>query len=167
MSSWVPALVAFVSYDLDERSRQCFPRVFAYIYGRTRDIQASEDLVLEVFERKPTKDRALRGESAFAIWLFTTARGLLISHRRRQDLSGSPFSQGAREPELLQRPEVARIMSHLCRFPLREQDVTALKFDAQLTNAQIAQVMKLPQGTVRTILYRALQHLSKALEREG
>jgi len=167
VSSWLPVLVAFVSYDLDERSRQYFPRVFAYIYGRTRDIQASEDLVLEVFERKPTKDRALRGESAFAIWLFTTARGLLISHRRRQDLSGSPPCQGAPEPELLQRPEVARIMRHLCRFPLREQDVTALKFDAQLTNAQIAQVMKLPQGTVRTILYRALRKLRKALDREG
>ena len=167
MSSWVPALVAFVSYDLDERSRQYFSRVFAYIYRRTRDIQASEDLVLEVFERTPAMDRALRGESAFAIWLFTTARGLLISHRRRQDLSGSPFSQGAREPELLQRPEVARIMSHLCRFPLREQDVTALKFDAQLTDAQIAQVMKLPQGTVRRILYRALRKLRQALEQDS
>jgi RNA polymerase sigma-70 factor (ECF subfamily) len=58
-------------------------------------------------------------------------------------------------------------MSHLCRFPLREQDVVALKFDAQLTDAQIAQVMKLPEDTVRTILYRALRKLRQALEQDS
>jgi len=97
VSSWLPVLAAFVSYDLDERSRQYFPRVFAYIYGRTRDIQASEDLVLEVFERTPAKDRALRGEGAFAIWLFATARGLLISHCRHPGRPGDfPGASGRR-----------------------------------------------------------------------
>jgi RNA polymerase sigma factor (sigma-70 family) len=79
---------------------------------------------------------------------------------------GSPPLQGAPEHDPLQPPEVTRVLEGLSRFPLRQQDVIALKFDAELTNAQIAQVMGLSEGNVRQILYRTLQKLRKALERE-
>ena len=62
---------------------------------------------------------------------------------------------------------MARVLNHVRHLALREQDIIALKFDAELTNAQIAQVMELTERKVRAILYRTLRHSSKALEREG
>jgi RNA polymerase sigma-70 factor (ECF subfamily) len=50
---------------------------------------------------------------------------------------------------------------------LRDQDIIALKFDAELTNAQIAQVMGLAEGKVGVMLYRTLRKLRKALEQES
>jgi RNA polymerase sigma factor (sigma-70 family) len=150
------------SPDLRERYRQCFPRVFAYVYGRTRDTRATEDLASEVFGRAFAEAHALPDEAAFETRLFTVARDLLIIHCRSQ----TPRDD-APEDDPLRRPDVARILNHVRRLALREQDIIALKFDAQLTNTQIAQVMELTERKVRAILYRTLRHISKALEREG
>jgi RNA polymerase sigma-70 factor (ECF subfamily) len=58
-------------------------------------------------------------------------------------------------------------MGHLRRFPQREQDIVALKFDAELTNAQIGEVMGLTESNVRVILCRTLQKLRKSLQNEA
>jgi len=135
--------------------------VFAYIYGRIRDTAATEDLASEVLKRAFAKADAFPDEEAFATWLFTVTRDLLVSHCRDQ----SPL-EGAPEDDLLQSPELARILDHIRHLHLREQDIIALKFDAQLTNAQIGKVMRLSEGKVGVILYRTLRKLRKALERE-
>ena len=150
-----------LSQQLRQRYRQYFPRVFAYIYGRIRDSRATEDLTSEVFSKAFAKLDALSDEGAFEIQLFTVARDLLISHCRGQ----SP-REATPEDDLLQRPDLARILDRLRHLALREQDVIALKFDAELTNAQVAQVMQLSEGKVGVILYRTLRKLSKALEQE-
>jgi RNA polymerase sigma factor (sigma-70 family) len=149
-----------LSQDLRERYRQYFPRVFAYIYGRIRDSRATEDLTTAVFAKAFAKLDALSNEGAFEIRLFTVARDVLTSHSRDQIPQTTP------EDELLQRPDLARLLEHLRHLHLREQDIIALKFDAELTNAQIAQVMGLSESKVGVILYRTLRKLWKALEQE-
>jgi RNA polymerase sigma-70 factor (ECF subfamily) len=151
-----------LSQDLRESYRQYFPRVFAYIYGRIRDSKATEDLASEAFRQAFAKVDPLSDEGAFEIRLFTIARDLLASHSRGQDPR-----EPAPEDELLQRPDLARVLSHLRRLHLREQDIVALKFDAELTNPQIAQVMGLSESKVGMMLYRTLRKLRKALEQEG
>jgi RNA polymerase sigma-70 factor, ECF subfamily len=150
------------SPDPGERYRQYFPRVFAYVYGRTGDTRATEDLASEVFRRAFAEAHALPDEAAFETRLFTVARDLLTVHWRSQ----SPRDE-ALDDDLLQRPDVARILNHVRRLALPEQDIIALKFDAQLTNTQIAQVMELTERKVRAIIYHTLRHISKALEGEG
>jgi RNA polymerase sigma-70 factor (ECF subfamily) len=71
------------------------------------------------------------------------------------------------EGNLLEREEVAKIMEHVRRFPQREQDIIALKFDAELTNVQIADIMNLSESNVRVILCRTLQKLRRVLQEEG
>jgi RNA polymerase sigma-70 factor (ECF subfamily) len=151
-----------VSEELRERYRAYFPRVFAYLYGRIRDSRATEDLTSDVFPKAFAKLDAIEDEAAFEIRLFTIARDLLTSHCQGQ----SP-REATPEDELLQRPDLARLLDHLRRLQLREQDIIALKFDAQLANAQIAQVMQLSEGRVGVILYRTLRKLRKALEPES
>jgi RNA polymerase sigma factor (sigma-70 family) len=150
-----------LSQDLRERYRQYFPRVFAYIYGRIRDSRATEDLTSDVFAKAFAKLDVLSNEGAFEIWLFTVARDVLIAHSRDQSPQATP------EDELLQRPDLAKVLDHLRHLHLREQDIIALKFDAELTNAQIAQVMGLSESRVGVILYRTLRKLWKALEGEA
>jgi len=151
-----------LSQDLGAFYQQYFPRVFAYIYGRICDSNATEDLASEVFRRAFTKAGALSDEGTFEVRLFTTARDLLISHSRDQ----SPRERTP-EDDLLQRPDLARVLDHLRHLHLREQDIIALKFDAELSNPQIAQVMGLSESKVGVVLYRTLRRLRKALEQEA
>jgi RNA polymerase sigma-70 factor (ECF subfamily) len=89
-----------------------------------------------------------------------------VSHLRAQSRTGASQPQDDVEEAVLKRADLARILGHLRRFPAQEQDIIALKFDAELTNPQIAQVMGLSEGKVGVALYRTLRKLRKALERE-
>jgi len=153
--------------EFGEYHRQYFPRVFAYIYGWVRDTRATDHLTSEVFGRAFAKTQALPDEEASVIQLFTTAHELLLSHLRDQSRTGAPQPRDDVEEAVLERTDLTKILGHLRQFPQQQQDIIALKFDAELTNAQIAQVIGLSEGKVGVILYRTLRKLRRALEREG
>jgi RNA polymerase sigma-70 factor (ECF subfamily) len=151
-----------------EKYQQFFPRVFAYVYGRVYNVHQAEDLVSEVFERAFLKRGSLRNDEAFATWLFTIARNLVTSHARKRGresivdpdiLKSVVATTLSVENEVLVREEVAAVVECLKKFPQREQDIVSLKFDAELANGQIAQIMGLSEANVRVILFRTLRKL--------
>jgi RNA polymerase sigma-70 factor (ECF subfamily) len=156
-----------------EKYQQFFPRVFAYVYGRIHNVHQTEDLVSEVFERAFLKMGSLRNDEAFATWLFTIARNLVTSHARKRGresvvdpdiLKSVVATSMSVENEVLIREEVAAVVECLKKFPQREQDIVSLKFDAELTNGQIAQVMGLSEANVRVILFRTLRKLRETMK---
>lgn len=158
--------------EFGEKYEQFFPRVFAYVYGRTRNIHQSEDLVSEVFERAFIKMGSLRNDEAFATWLFTIARNLVTSHARKRGrestvdpdvLKSVVAANTSVENEVLVREEVQAVVDCLKTFPQREQEIVALKFDAELTNKEIAKVMSLSEANVRVILFRTLRRLREMI----
>src|SRR2546422_10204954 len=83
-SGAAPASTAASRLDaFAEKYRQFFPRVFAYVYGRVRNVHLTEDLVADVFERAFVKSESLRNDEAFSTWLFTIARNVVTSHGRK------------------------------------------------------------------------------------
>jgi len=156
-----------------EKYQQFFPRVFAYVYGRVYNVHQAEDLVSEVFERAFLKMDSLRNDEAFATWLFTIARNLVTSHARKRGretvvdpdiLKSVVATSMSVENEVLVREEVAAVVECLKKFPQREQDIVSLKFDAELTNGQIARVMGLSEANVRVILFRTLRKLREMIK---
>jgi RNA polymerase sigma-70 factor (ECF subfamily) len=63
------------------------------------------------------------------------------------------------EGEILMREEAATVAGLLRELPQREQDIVALKFDAELSNTQIAEIMELSEANIRVILFRTLRKL--------
>ena len=156
-----------------EKYQQFFPRVFAYVYGRIRNVHQAEDLVPDVFERAFLKMSSLRNDEAFATWLFSIARNVVTSHARKSGretvvdpvvLHSVVASNASVENEVLVREEVAEVIECLKTFPQREQDIISLKFDAELANAQIARVMGLGEANVRVILFRTLRKLRESMK---
>lgn len=152
-----------------ERYRQFFSRVFAYIYGRVHNPSLAEDLVSEVFERAFLKADSLRNDDAFGTWIFTIARNVVTSHGRRRSreqtdtnseaLSSVASAAASVESQVLQQEAVATLMQYVRRLPQREQEILSLKFDAELSNQQIARILSLSEGNVRVILFRSLRKL--------
>jgi len=156
----------------EETYRQYFPRVFAYVYARVHNTHTAEDLVADVFERAFVKAETLRNGDAFSTWLFTIARNCIISHSRKYSRETivdpevmreiSPSSTSV-ETEVLMREDLRHIASLVREFPQREQDIIALKFDAELSNTQIAEIMELSEPNVRVIIFRTLRKLREMI----
>ena len=160
-----------------ERYQTYFPRVFAYVYGRVRNPDIAEDIASEVFERAFVKAASLRNEEAFGAWLFTITRNIVASHGRKQARHGQPVDseimsslpQEGRSIEsgLLLQEDIHNLVGHMRKLPQREQEIVSLKFDAELSNGQIARILGLTEGNVRVILFRTLKKLRELMEQDA
>jgi RNA polymerase sigma-70 factor (ECF subfamily) len=157
---------------------QYFPKVFAYVYGRVQEKEVSLDIVSDVFEKAFIKMRSLRSPDSFGSWLFTIARNEVSSHWRKTKPAARAAQEAAWETELHSQPrgpeetvlhkERLASLSQLVRqLPRREQEIIALKFDAELTNREIANVLSTSEVNVRVTVFRALRKLRERLQTSG
>ncbi len=90
--------------EFAERYDQYFPKVFAYVYGRVQDKEASLDIVSDVFEKAFVKMHSLRSAGAFGSWLFTIARNEIASHWRKEKPAAKAVQEMAWENEFNHQP---------------------------------------------------------------
>ncbi|HUF54752.1 MAG TPA: sigma-70 family RNA polymerase sigma factor [Dehalococcoidia bacterium] len=161
--------------DFGDTYQAYYPRLFAYIYARVGRVHQTEDIVSDVFERAYSKMDSLRNKDAFTTWLFTIARNVIVSHARKSSRETivdpdvmreiSPATASV-EAEILQREEWEGIAKAISGFAQREQDIISLKFDAELSNAQIAEIMDLTEPNVRVIIFRTIRRLKMMMVAE-
>jgi len=76
-------------------------------------------------------------------------------------------SSGASAEELAEKAEMRRLMDRLiARLPRDLAEALRLSLAADLTSAEVGEILGLPEGTVRTRLLRARRLLKDALEHE-
>jgi RNA polymerase sigma-70 factor (ECF subfamily) len=164
--------------EFSELYHQFFPKVFAYVYGRVQDREVSLDIVSDVFEKAYMKMKSLRSPESFGSWLFTIARNEVSSHWRKEkpavkaaqeaaierEIHGQPKSP---EETLLHKERLASLSELVRGLPRREQEIIALKFDAELTNREIAGILSTSEVNVRVTIFRALRKLRDRMQTMG
>lgn len=164
--------------EFSELYNQYFPKVFAYVYGRVQDKEVSLDIVADVFEKAYIKKKSLRSADSFGSWLFTIARNEVSSHWRKEKPAAKAAQEAAWEKEIHHQPRgpedtlihkerlnaLAQLVQNL---PKREQEIIALKFDAELTNREIANVLSTSEVNVRVTIFRALRKLRERMQTVG
>jgi RNA polymerase sigma-70 factor (ECF subfamily) len=152
--------------------KQYYTRLFAYIYARVGNKHQAEDIVSDVFERVYRKLDSLRNRDALATWLFAIARNVIISHARKRSretvvdhdvLSELSPATDSVESEVMHREDLDGVARAVRTFSQREQDIISLKFDAELANAQIGEIMGLTEQNVRVIIFRSIRKLRKIM----
>lgn len=157
---------------------QYYPKVFAYVYGRVQDRETSVDIVSDVFEKAYMKMKSLRSPDSFGSWLFTIARNEVSSHWRKEKPAAKAAQDAAWENELHNQPRgpeetllhqerLASLTAIVRQLPRREQEIIALKFDAELTNREIAGVLGTSEVNVRVTIFRALRKLRERMRVMG
>lgn len=153
-----------------------YTKVFAFIYSRTRDVELSKDLASGVFERAYLKGHEVRDPNAYGAWLFMVARNLIAGHFRKSareqnhmERAGEElrFVDGPPAPEecLLRDERISLLLQHVKTLPRRDQELLSLKFDGEMTNTEIGQIMKMSPLNVRVSIFRALKRLRARMER--
>ncbi len=152
-----------------------YGKLFAFIYSRTSDAELSKDIVAAVFERAYAKGHEVRDPAAYGAWLFMIAKNLIASHYRRTARESNHIERAGEEmrfvepppgPEesLLRSERVNHLMTLVRLLPERDQKLISLKFDAELSNAEIAQIMGLTALNVRVAIFRALRRLRNRMQ---
>ncbi len=131
-----------------------------------------EDLVATVFEQCAKNLGRFEGRSSFRTYLlgiaYNVARDELKRHVRAPSfdetvtsLAGISDSPSA---VVAVRQEQALLLQALRRLPFAPQAVLELHFFEELSRAEVAEVLELPEGTVASRVRRAKLELRNALE---
>jgi RNA polymerase sigma-70 factor (ECF subfamily) len=142
------------------------PRVYNFSRYRVRDRATAEDLTATTLERAwSNRSRYRRDLASFSTWVFGIARNLALGYYRQQrreiplDAARNQANDAIPE-ELVQRQiEAERLFVLVNCLPVREQELIALKYGAELTNREIARVTGLSESNVGTILSRVVHRL--------
>jgi RNA polymerase sigma factor (sigma-70 family) len=160
--------------ELFERHSQA---VFAYCLRRTGTWAVAEDLMSAVFLETWRKRRTVTIEASLLPWLYGVALGVTRNHRRsrtryRAALSRVPPAEAhgdhaddvARKVDAEARTRA--VIEELSRLPRRDREVLEMAAWSDLTHAQIADVLGIPVGTVKSRLARAQRTLRGAFAEE-
>src|SRR5689334_11799605 len=153
-------------------------RVYAICYRFTGSDHEAQDLTQDVFLRVFRSLKSFRaGEGSFAVWLARLARNLLIDHYRRTKLERASDSIEDQLPMLeektasLGRTEgllAGREASEVLQAALQKlspdlRETVILRDLEELEYREIAQVLHVPEGTVKSRLNRGRAELGRIL----
>lgn len=144
-------------------------RVYAFFAYRLRSRQDAEDLTQLTFERAlGAWKRYDEHRAAVNTWLMAIARNLLIDHLRAdrsrgilhdQDLEALPAAADSHSVGI--DPDLERALAVL---NARERELIALRYGADLSGREIANLTDLTLANVQQILSRALRRMQAVLE---
>lgn len=158
--------------------------VYSLIVRRVRDRAEAEDLTQETFLKAHRALSRYDPERRFSSWLLRIAHNAAIDALRKRHLPTVPLERPAEEEgrheieiadESRPSPEeraVGRQLGNAFRAAVAElraehREALLLRFEEQLSYEEIAELLDLPLGTVKTFIFRARQELAKRLARQG
>lgn len=156
-------------------------RVYAICYRFTNRQSEAQDITQEVFLRVFRSLKSFRPkEGTFAVWLSRLTRNLLIDHYRRSRMERSTdsiedqlpmleekSSVGGRTEALLAGREASELLQGaLQRLSPDLREAVILRDLEELEYKEIAAVMSVPEGTVKSRLNRGRAELARILRRQ-
>jgi RNA polymerase sigma-70 factor (ECF subfamily) len=159
----------------EELVRRYQRRIFAYVLRHTNNRDNAEDLVQETFLRAFRSLRTFREGAAFGPWIYKIAVNVCISAHQAQkpvesiEDEAETFRSALGNPEhdTLQRQSEEAVATALNNLPADYRQAMLLRHINGLSYQEIAEVMQVPLGTVKTWLFRGREQLLATLQREG
>ena len=143
--------------------------LFSFLAYRVGDRSLAEDLTADAFERALRSRRRFdRRRGSEKTWLYAIALNVLRDHARRAgaearalERHGSPGE--AADPGIAQVEHRDQVQHALAVLSAEEREAIALRFGAEFTVPEIAEVLGERLTTVEGRVYRALRKLRAEL----
>jgi RNA polymerase sigma-70 factor (ECF subfamily) len=149
--------------------------VYAIAYRVLRDAGLAEEATQQTFLKAWRAADTLDEDREMAPWLATIARRVAIDVQRSEGRRrADPLESVAPgDPALITQPASAEalhgiwaVRSALQELAPDEQEVIRLQHFEQLTHTEIAELLQVPAGTVKSRSFRAHKRLAARLEQE-
>jgi RNA polymerase sigma-70 factor (ECF subfamily) len=153
-----------------EAFRSLFDRHARYVLNVANRIVGNaadaEDVMQEVFLVLHRELGRWRGESKFTTWLYRVAASRAINHRKKRDTDRAREDRvagregaGAEEPSV----DPERVRRAVASLPSEYRELAALRYTAGLSYEEIAGMLGVVVGTVKSRMFRLHQSLADAL----
>jgi RNA polymerase sigma-70 factor (ECF subfamily) len=148
---------------LDELYRQVGPPLLAFLNHRHRDRQMAEDLLQDTFAAVMRRPERLLSSASPRAYLFGVARNLSAdAHRTAHPTEALPTDLPQGQDETRD-PRVFIVREAITDLNATWREVLELRLQAELSYEEIAAVLDVPVGTVRSRLHHAIKQLRQAL----
>jgi RNA polymerase sigma-70 factor (ECF subfamily) len=146
--------------------------VFNLAYRVLGDRNEAEDVAQETFVRAWRGLPSFRAECRFTTWLYRIARNVCLNRLprleaelRQTEVLSQPVASPDPAPDEVvgARERRALLHSELARLPEKYRLVLTLRYLQGFSYAEIADVLSLPLGTVKTHLHRGREALAARL----
>jgi RNA polymerase sigma-70 factor (ECF subfamily) len=147
--------------------------VFSVVRGIMGQREDAEDVVQEIFIKIFRNLASYRGDARLSTWIYRIARNEAINTVSRSRPDFEPFDESSGHVSRERGPEENLARKRSKRFveelldPLDEQHRIAieLRYMGEKSYTEIAEIMDIPIGTVKTYIYRAKSAMKKRLAR--
>ena len=151
------------------------PAVYNYFRFHVPLADVAEDLTAETFLKVVrAADRFDPVKGSAKAWILTVARNTLADWRRRARLRqyvtlgtmhDLAYEAPSPEERLLREEEVGRLLDAVATLAEADRELIGLRYGSGLDTAEVAQILGITEGGVRTRLWRVLGRLRGAMER--
>ncbi len=154
----------------EELFRRFQPRLRYYIRRLDADGDRADDTLQDVWVKVVRGIGSLKDRQAFVAWLYTIARHEVYARVKME----GPFVELCDEdPELVsdnhepafRAEDAARIHAALERLKPQHREILTLSFLEELSHKEIAGILDIRAGTVKSRIYYAKQSLRQELEK--
>ena len=169
----IPALVS-AARDNPAAFGQLYDRyvqsIYRYVYSRVGGTHEAEDITSQTFMTAYEALGRYRERGQFSAWLFRIARSKLNDHFRRSrrevglEAAGRILEREDALGTLIRAEELSRIRSLISHLDEEEQELIRLRYVADLSFAEIADLLGRREDAVKKSVYRLLARLKSQVE---
>ena len=144
--------------------------IYRYVYSRVGSAHAAEDITSQTFMSAYESLARYRERGQFSAWLFRIARSKLTDHFRRSrrevglEAAGEILEREDALGTLIRAEELSRIRAIIKNLNEEEQDLIRLRYVADLSFAEIADLLGKREDAVKKSVYRLLARLKSQME---
>jgi RNA polymerase sigma-70 factor (ECF subfamily) len=135
--------------------------LIGYIFSLTGCRQDAEELAQEAFCKAWQQLPTLRRRDRLVSWLYRIAHNLVISASRRPRIAVLTHEPAC--PEVKPADPLLEVHRAIADLPEPWRVIVSLRHFSGLSNEEVAEVLSIPAGTVRSRLSRAYERLRRVL----
>ena len=150
-------------------------RVFRFVVRLVRDEAMAEDLISEVFLDVWRQAGRFEGRSAVSTWMLAIARFKALSALRRRldgeldEETASAIEDPTDDPEIAleKKDKSAMIRKCLVGLSAEHREIIDLVYYHEKSVGEVAEIVGIPQNTVKTRMFYARKRLAELLKAAG
>lgn len=153
---------------VDRYKHKVFRLAYSILGNQTEAEDAAQDIFLQIWKALP----AFRGEASLSTWIYAITRNLCLSSRRKivRHL-GTPFEEQYLRRETAMgllgdgaSKHATDVFALLERLPVPYRQAVMLFYFEGKSYENIAEMLDLPMGTLKTYLHRARKQMAQAIK---
>ena len=144
--------------------------IYRYIYSRVGSTHEAEDITSQTFVKAYESLKGYRERGLFSAWLFRIAQSKLNDHFRRSrrevglEAAGEILEREDALGVLIRAEELSRMRSIIAHLDEEQQELIRLRYVAELSFAEIADLLGRREDAVKKSVYRLLARLKSQME---